>query len=381
MNSLYKPIDIRYVATDLGWHVSNEPGEPIFIFSNPNFPRRQIIIPKRDNAPDYIDASLIALEKLSELHNLSFSQIAYRVKSTRDDTMRYRITTPRVSDDSIPLDFAAELIKGAELVLLSSACTVLKPQTHHLRLSVKEAQELVSKSRLGQTEEGSYIIKVSCPVNAMDIQATLNLDTETTYVRSTMLAVKNGIKSLINAIEDDELNFFVDDLKASPTPEVSSNLCEALTRLYDPEIDNNVDLSFQWSPVISIAAANLPHETLRIRSEYFGLIEQVRRELRSVERAREDTFVGTVEQLNGDMGDEGRRSGEVIFGLLIDGTIVRAKTILDATDYEKAAVSHLKEQLLVRFEGTLLPGRQPRLLTSVKNFGFIDPTSAQPMTT
>ena len=56
--------------------------------------------------------------------------------------------------------------------------------------------------------------------------------------------------------------------------------------------------------------------------------------------AREEQLIGTVEQLAGAVGGDGRRSGEVVFSLLKDGEQVRVRASLDAEQYQTAMRAH-----------------------------------------
>ena len=100
----------------------------------------------------------------------------------------------------------------------------------------------------------------------------------------------------------------------------------------------------------------------------FSRIEEVRRELRSTEKDQQDTFIGTVERLDGEMTGSGRRSGEVILALLVDGESVRTRTSLDPEEHEKADKAHMTDGSYVQITGRLRSGRQPRLLTNVSSF-------------
>lgn len=109
---------------------------------------------------------------------------------------------------------------------------------------------------------------------------------------------------------------------------------------------------------------------VRIQRDYFPRIEEVRRELRSVETNQVDTFIGTVERLEGEMGQDGRRAGVVVLSLLLadEGESVRARTVLSADDYALAHQAHVTNGSYVRVTGCLRPGRQPRQLTDVTAF-------------
>jgi len=108
-------------------------------------------------------------------------------------------------------------------------------------------------------------------------------------------------------------------------------------------------------------------------------MEEVRRELRAIDLHHEDTFIGTLERLDGVMNDDGRRSVDVVLLALLlpdEGETVRAKTALSAEDYAKADRAHMTNGTYVQVTGRLLPGRQPRQLMSVSRFDLISPVIA-----
>lgn len=94
--------------------------------------------------------------------------------------------------------------------------------------------------------------------------------------------------------------------------------------------------------------------------------------MRSAEKQTDDVFIGTVEQLEGEMGPDGRRSGDVILSLLLtEGLQVRARTQLDADDYAKAYQAHISDGTYIKVARLLHPGRQPRRLDQLRSFELI----------
>ncbi|PIZ49252.1 MAG: hypothetical protein COY42_04415, partial [Armatimonadetes bacterium CG_4_10_14_0_8_um_filter_66_14] len=109
--------------------------------------------------------------------------------------------------------------------------------------------------------------------------------------------------------------------------------------------------------------------SIRIQEDYFPRIDEVHRALRPGEEENEDTFVGTVERLDGEMQPDGRRAGEVVLALLLpDAETVRARTSLSADQYADADKAHMTDNAYVKVKGRLHPGRQPRSLTDVATF-------------
>jgi len=370
------PSVLRDFVKSLGWQsLPDGIVDRLYVMHNAAMPRRQIVIPMDQDAPDYAEACELALSKLADLQGMKLADLIQLAAISRDDSIYYRVTSDGAVDDGLPLSFAASLLLGAEQILLASACTVLRPEAHHPRLHRAEATQLASHARFGHTERGSFVVRVSCAVDAMETTSVPDLaHANESFVRMTMLSARNGVRQLVRAIEEDSLSRFVDSQRAAASPVVSSNLCEALTRLHNDDVRNNIDMSFRWATTVALPQDAAAGESIRIRSDYFGRIDDVRRELGAVELDRDDVFIGTVEHLNGEFDIEGNRAGEVVMALLLrGGAIIKARVVLDQEQYARAVAAHLDDRALVRVAGRLRPGRQPRTLTDVTSFILIGP--------
>lgn len=364
------PIDLRDFLKSQGWSIFERAlTDRLFVLSHPAFPRRQLVFPMDMAAPDYAESVDIVIGKVGELTRISRDSLLAKLLSIRDDVLRIRVFNDANSYD-VPLSFASSLITNAEKLLKSAACTVLRPRAHHPRLSLSEATQLVEKSRFGQTERGSYVVRVSCPINALEVQGSLELDSSSApFVRQVTLSLNQALQQLTSAIEADSIDNLVSSIRTSASPLVSANLCEALSGMHDDRMDNSLDFSFDWS-VLRHIPAQIRTQPIRIQRDYFSRIEEIRRELRSVDWEQQDTFIGTVERLDGEMGCDGRRSGAVVLAVLLaeEGESVRVRTVLTPEHYEVADKAHMTNGAYVRVTGKLRPGRQPRQLTDITEF-------------
>jgi len=362
--------DLRDYAKSRGWVLLPEAvPDRLFVLSNPQFAQRQLVFPIDTTAPDYAEAVMLAVEKLALLEGRPLPAVLRALQELNDDTLRFRIGTQR-DDETLPLAFAGAIVSGAQQLLLAAACTVLKPQSHHPRLSRNEAQQLIEASQFRHTEPGSFVVKVSCPVNALDVQAPLFPgEPDAPFVRRTTLTVKRALRELVTAIEADTLPQLVEAAKGAANPLISSNLCEALTRFEDDALKNSLEVEISWAVSTPPPAGEAALVPIRFQRDYFPRIEEVRRALRSAEQHQEDTFIGTVERLDGEIGPDGHRAGEVILALLLtDGETVRARTNLTADQYAAADDAHMTDGAYVKVAGKLHPGRQPRSLTDIASF-------------
>lgn len=363
--------DLRDLAKSLGWHqISAAVEHDLFVLESGRDERRQIVFPVNSEAPDYIDAMRLTLRKLSEIENIPVTKLLALVGELHDDVIDFRIVSARNEEQFIPLEYAVNAINGVKETLLAAASTVLRPQIHHPRLSRAEAVDLVGKSRFRQTEIGSFVMKVSTPVRSMDMPGRLY--GELPFVRQTTLAIGESVSKLITAIRSDTVNELVEEQKRSATPVLSSNLCKALTSFQDTHNDVDLYLSFKWAASLGTPTNNV--HAIKIQKEYFSRIAFVSSELKQFdETVVEEIFFATVEDLLGDVGSDGRRAGIVILNLYKDSEQIRARAILDADNYQKAHVSHITPNSLIRVKGHLGIGNQPRNLLDISVFDLILP--------
>ncbi|MCX6876014.1 MAG: hypothetical protein NTW21_19730 [Verrucomicrobia bacterium] len=303
LETLIAPTDLRDYAKAHGWTLIKEAAKDrLYVMSHPNFERRQLVFPMDTTAPDYAEAINLMVEKIAVMERRTPDAIIKSLLEVSDDSVAFRVTSPRPEERYLPLAFAGAMVAGAQQLLLASACTVLKPKAHHPRLSRTEAQQFLETARFRHTQPGSFVLNVSCPVQVMDVQAPLLPgELEAPFVRRAMLALQRALRELVSAIETDSLDGLIATLKASVTPLVSSNFCEALTRFEDESLKNSLDVGITWAASIPCPAGEPACSAVRVQHDYFSRIEEVRRELRSNERHTEDTFIGTVERLDGEM--------------------------------------------------------------------------------
>ena len=370
---LIPPTALRDYAKEHGWSLLREVArERIYVMSNPRYDSRQIVFPRDTSAPDYEEAVELVIGKLASLEDRTPEEIVKSLLDVGDDGISFRVVTAN-HDESLPLTFAGSMLLGASQLLLASASTVLRPQIHHSRMSRSEAQQFLDSAKFRHTQSGSFVLNVSCPVQALDVQTSLMPEEESApFVRRATVTLVRSLRDLVSAIEDDSLDTFVDTVKSDSSPNISSNFCEALTRFEDPSMKNSVEIAVAWASSIPRPANESQSVRVRIQHDYFSRIGEVSRALRPTTQHTEDTFPATVERLDGEMSENGKRVGEVILSLLTrEGEQVRARAHLTADQYEQADIAPMKDGAFVTVTGKLHPGRQPRQLSDIKAFALM----------
>src|SRR5690606_19154022 len=106
--------------------------------------------------------------------------------------------------------------------------------------------------------------------------------------------------------------------KNSDSPIISYNLCDSLIELFDDERELPFELKFNWSRAY-LNKLPIPQTVPLVRFPYSFKTKLVELKNYFAPESKEsiDTFWGSVESLNGNEGDDGKRAGEVILALII----------------------------------------------------------------
>jgi hypothetical protein len=363
------PTDLKDFLKSRGWKLIDEAiKDGLYAFNHEQYKRRQLIFPMDDSTVDYKDCVETLLNKLVDIENTSFRTLISEVSEMKDDAIGFRIVDFRNENAFIPLNYAVKAINGAKDMLLSAACSVLKPQIYHPKMNRKEALELIDKSRFRHTEVGSFVIKVSTPVKAMDLQA--DVFTNIPFVRQATLIINKSISQLVTAIQTDKIEQLITDINLEEKPLLSSNICKALISFQEENDKADLYLNFKWANIIE-KPLNIAN-SIKIQKDYYSRIEEIRQELKAQEKDKQDIFIGTVEALAGDFNDTEEREGDVLLDLYKEGgESIRARANLKAEWHHVAIHAYENAGKFIQIKGNLLSGNQPRIMKDITSFEII----------
>ena len=372
--TLISPTDFRDYAKVRGWmSVPEAVRDRLFVLNHPAFKFRQIIVPMDADRPDYNDAVRVAIEKMAEAEERPFRFVESSLMEAGSDTIRFGVSTMRHLENGLPLNYAVQAVKGVENVLRAAACSEVQRQAFHPKMKQTEAQKLVKAAQMRHTETGSFVLKVACPIDAFPSEQVDLFKPQPPFVRRAVLGMSEAIIDLVGALESDTLDSLVEKAKKDGASPLSSNLCEGLVAFQDDDARANLDISVAWSARLE-SPPPIFCEKMRIQWDYFPRIEQVRAALRPAQVAKEQSFIGIVDELKGDLGPDEQREGEVILNLLVEGEAetVKAKADLSVDQHRLAHKAYGQGKTYVRITGLLNPGNQPRKLTEIKEFSLVE---------
>ncbi len=356
-----KPRSARDYAAANHWVRQSDNYGGLAIFNHRTLPLTQLLTPIESDAVDYPKLMLAAAEKMADLESRAIIEVVNDMLNPDADVVRYRIADPSISSD-LSLMRGIEVLEGAKRSLLAAAHSILSPQAYHPRLSRTEAKAFVDQCRLKQTEHGSFVVAIACPLNAVDADGLLDgIDSFTRLTTSTLMQSLQRIESRIDADDEQSLTDTID----GQIP-LSANLCDALSRLEPPTHQGTLEISTSWAST-KPNLQNPGRMSVKFPDDYFSVIRDVGKRLRPGHEAEVASFVGQVETLNGNLNTDGRRHGEVVLELLFENELVRARVELSPDQYADADKAHMSGSPVI-LKGELHRGRRTHRLSNVTQF-------------
>ncbi|WP_338636939.1 hypothetical protein [Spirobacillus cienkowskii] len=352
------PKDILAYVTQHGWKYVDDLPPSIELYKNEKYLNRQLQIPIKSELDDYPELITRLAEKLSIIEERTPEQIISDWRSTSSDTIRMRLQTK--TEYQIPFTRAVQTMEAIKKALIATACSILSPQKHHAKLRRSEANELMDACKMEQTEKGSFIIKISCPIYAVNYDIASSASTKgIPFVRMTMISFMKSLKEIKELARNGEENIII-------PPLLSSNFCSALRSI----LEDDVEFSASWALKLPQHDLGIP-TSVSLTTDLIQKIECIEEKLRPTLLTQNQMIFGTIETLDGQMGDDNRRSGDVTIRFLHDDEILNAKISLNSDQYEIADKAHMTGKTIT-VTGLLKRGFRSNRIEKIKNFDLAE---------
>jgi hypothetical protein len=345
------PRALKGYAAGLDWKPVEGVNGDVAVYHRPDSRAHQVIIPVDTTLSDYDEAVAEAVRKLADYERRPASEVLEHLLLPPADLLGFREVSPDAETGSLPLEHAVRLINGTRKLLLSAAHSALVPLAYHPRLSRSEAEEFVNRCRLGQTDRGSFVVNVACP---LDEQLTFS-ESEEPFGRRVTSLLLDALDTLARAADEGVKDDLIDPARRRG---VSANLCESLLMLRPSGDRASLSVSATWSRT-RLPSSRIKDRRVELRQEAFSVAEALAPRLRTISKPRSSRFFGFVGALVGQPTQtDPRPSGEVRFRLFDQDEELPARADLAADEYAVAGAAHLAGDL-VSFRGIL--HRLPRL--------------------
>lgn len=357
------PQSLRAYARAEGWVATERYGEHSQVFIKEG--AGEAIIPGTVALGDYASVVAELLALFARAENRDELQV-YRDLATADRDL-VRVRAPQAeADGSVVIEAGVDLVVYSRDLVLSAACSAWDPRPSYRAGKVKQADDYMTRVRLGQTEQGSFVVTLLAPVPpALEAQTTLWPDElEEPYERRVTRRLASGLDAAAQAIEKHNLggagiSVFEDAVQRG----VSANLCAAAA--YLSEQGSGIELSITWARTRPTPRPRWMRSFTRSEGE---MLAEVARIFLERQPRPDEQIEGVVVKL---ARETGQTKGRVTMRAVIDNQWTSIQTVLEPDDYEIANQAHLA-RAPITISGTLERVGQRWRLTSPTGLRRVD---------
>ena len=241
-----RPAEIVAYLKAAGWLVLDDTYEGAALWGRSfDGAEEEIFVPLREGAPDFGRVFDRMVKTLATLEKRAPVQIERDMAETSADAISFRVLLDGGRASRLPLAFAPTIFKAAHDVTIAAANAASRTRSSY-RNWTKEVHDFAARAEVGQTEAGSYVVRVLCPVTHVP-QPQLQSRDEVPFERRVTCMLHTALhaarRATERAITTGELSAFDETVSAG----VSSNLCSALASVGTGPEQVALEIGLRWA--------------------------------------------------------------------------------------------------------------------------------------
>lgn len=357
------PAALVAYAKSEGWTKIDHFGDHSDVYSRAHAP--ELILPGTEALSDYPAVVSEILRFLAKFEQRDELQIYRDLVGADRDVIRVR--APEADDDgSIKIDSGVDMFLQARDLLQASACAAKDPRASYRAGKVKDAADYMEKVRLGQTEQGSFVVTLLAPVppNLDTTQADFwPIESEEPFERRVTRMLASGLTAARAAAEDAVRGNGFSAFKQAVPRGVNANFCESLGVLI--EQSGGLEVSVTWAKTRPTPEGR---RSVQFSQSEGAIFREAARRFRLIEPRLDERLEGYVINLGRPQEEY---TGRISLKTFIDERPVSVKMTLPQDLYSQAIAAH-KFKNAVSVTGDLRRGGQRWELDNPRNLEVIE---------
>jgi hypothetical protein len=355
------PGEVTAYLSSTGWSLKGFFAQTATVWSKND---EVLQVPRERRFADYARRMSEVVEALAGLEDRSQLEVYRDLTVATSDVIRVRVASSVARDGSLGFEAGVRLVQSTQEMVQAAARAAVAPRPSYRGRLPADADEFLKNARLGQTEQGSYVITIVCPITPELNGGERHLETDLPFDRqvTTLLALslhKTTLAANEASIRSD-LRPFIDAVPFG----VSANLCDAVASLGEVAGDGDVEISFAWSR--SRKAPAVPSSRIQVPRELISFVREAGRMLGEGVWDGDLEVEGIVTTLR---RDNPQQLGEVMVKTPWGKRWRKVNLWLKPTDYDKALAAN-KDGSTVYARGVIERQGQSYEMKEVLSFGI-----------
>ena len=353
------PLDLALYLKSKGWNESQiQPDQfSIWTSKDSNNNEYEILLPLNNTIKDYALRVGELLKTLELAESRSQFEIYHDLQTTSTDVVRLRFNVPNSFEGSIPIEKGVEIMNKVWDMMMAAACSTISPRPIYQTRKPNQAVNYMKKVRLGQTEQGSYVVTVLSPVPPeLNIGQTKLIKLEELadpFERKVTVNLSNALNEMRSAAERTAVKGSFEYFEKAIERGVSANLCEAVAKLSSYN-DQYQDLNVNFSWARSRPVPRESSQNIHLSADLMPVFEEVARVFKESAPREEFEVRGSVVRLE---RQEGAPTGKVTVLAFVDEQPRKINFELPDDLYHLAVQAHDQQQTIICYGILIREGR------------------------
>jgi len=273
-------INMAKYLHDLGWIEIPTKRKWVKIFQledHENF--FQIDLPMSRDLRDYRSAMYRSVECIAASSHKSIEQVILELLNPLSDILRLRIKETEIETGSIFVEDTIKLYDNAKKLLMATTMDIVRPQLFHFGRPENSIVNFVNNCRFGQTEIGSYVVSIVCPISKIDNDDIIQLslfskeeDCSQSLTRKVVNKLISSIKIVRETINSRTFEDYICD-NADSENCISVNFLEALSEININRSGSELDITAKYAP--TVRSNVLSDTSISISHDYYSPINTI----------------------------------------------------------------------------------------------------------
>ena len=333
----------------LGWEKTNDLNEYYTVWHSPIIDERQeeLVVPIT-NEVFRLERDLNNIIKtLMSFYDKKEYQILDDFENSVKDQVKFRVKSEMTEDGYIPLVEGVRLLENTKEMLIASFLSINNKKKNYTGPHPENVNEAISNIKMGQTEEGSFIINIYLPNDYYeDGQPSLLEEESDSFTRKALTVMEQASTELISKAktfeeQHNDLSVFDDSYLQG----VSSNFCSTISEI-SSNGKNDVEIEIILNDTID---AKEDIRKIEIKKEIIPIINNVKEYYKQDFTTENFVLIGHITKLHQEVDDS---EGDITLTCEIAGKLKKVKLDLNETFYTIAQEAHRNKSYL-RCVGTL----------------------------
>lgn len=319
----------------------------------------ELIVPNTNKVAGYARVVADILKRLSHVEKCDQITLYRNISEVGFDVIRLRV--PVAERGTVPIQVGMSTLENALRLMKSAVHSTDKAEKFAAQyggVNSTQGKEFLSHLRLGQTEQGSFVLPLLSPIsNDIAKKKEDNAFPSVPYSRQVTKRLTKALKAAQRAIQTSTSENILHTFLPAIAEGVSVNLCKSLSAII--ETTHDLDISVSWA-----TSSPEKEESFKISfSSYDG--ERLKEAAKVIEKHDPKPNIilqASVTDLHRDPEENG--SERITIKAKMDGKEVKITAKLDEYLYRNAVIAH-QHNTIIHIKGTLLKNGKKWIMENV----------------